>query len=163
MFTCDSKWNQPKTELKRTVKEILFTLLLTVAEMKWNFVLQNVRKKKAHSAKTILDEINACADVSFRMISLWLVFTWQVLLEMEFHFCQNDRREITTIVTLILSLIRNWAVTEMKIFDFTRNENSCKHAPIYNSFSWLMVFIMGIWRLYCPRHLQLFLFLEFNC
>ena len=35
-------------------------------------------KKPAHSAKTSrsgFDEINACADASFRMISFWLVFT----------------------------------------------------------------------------------------
>ena len=67
-------------------------------------------KNPAHSAKTsrsCFDEINACADASFRMISFWLVFTWQLSLEMEFHFCQNDRREITTTVSLIFSYIRN--------------------------------------------------------
>ena len=121
-------------------------------------------KKTAHSAKTChscFDEINACANVSFRMISFRLVFTWQLSLEMELHFCQNDRREITTTVILILSYNRNWPATEMNIFDFTRNENSCKHAPNYNRFSWLVVFIMGIWRPHCPKQVQLLLFFEF--
>ena len=54
--------------------------------------------------------------------------------------------------------VRNLPVTKMIVFDFTWNEISCKHPLTCNSLSWLVVFIMGIWRHHGPEHLQLFLF-----
>ena len=104
---------------------------------------------------------------------VWSHFGWclhnNLSLEMKFHFCQNDRNERMTVVSLILScirswpVIRNWPVTQVKIYDIFRNEISYKHPLTYNSFPWLVVLIKGIWRPHCPKHLQLFLFFEFKC
>ena len=52
----------------------------------------------------------ACADVSFHIVSFWLAFTCILSPEMKFHFCKNDRDEITT----------------RSEFHFSRNEISCK-------------------------------------
>ena len=46
-------------------------------------------RKTDHSVKAshpCLDEINACADVSFRMISLRVVFTWYFITQNEILF-----------------------------------------------------------------------------
>ena len=41
-------------EFKRTIKEILFTLLLILVEMKWNFVLELVWEKPPIQQKLII-------------------------------------------------------------------------------------------------------------
>ena len=152
-------------KFKFTTKEIPFTLLLIVGKMKW-FRFRSGPRKMAHSVKAnhfCFVEVNACADVSFCMSLLQVVFTWQLITWNEISFLSKRCSEITTAMSFILSciknwlVIRNWPVTEMKIFYFTRNEISCKHPLTHNSFSWLVVFIMGIWRHHGPKHLQLFL------
>ena len=72
----EMKSTQDGIETYRKKNPICITFKCGRNEMKFCFA--ECSKKKADSAKTshsCFDEINACADVSFRMISIWLVFT----------------------------------------------------------------------------------------
>ena len=61
-----------------------------------------------------------------------VVFWWHLSPEMNFHFCQNDRNEITPAMSFISgyfqeTVIRYWPGTQLKTFCFTQTEISYKH------------------------------------
>ena len=56
-------------------EKTLFTSLFITGKTKWNFVSGLVRDKRSIQEKPIT-LVCACADVSFHMISIWVVFTW---------------------------------------------------------------------------------------
>ena len=132
------------------------------------FCFQGAPRKTAYSAKanySCFDEINTCADVSFRMISFRVVLTWQYI----------SRNEISCLSKWLqwnnngseFNFVLYQKLTSYKKLTSRWNENIWFH-PKWNLmqtpsniFSWLVVFIMGIWRPHCPKHLQLFLFFEF--
>ena len=67
----------PRRNLNAPQKDPIY-ITFNYARNEIKFCFGDGPKKTAHSAKTshsCFDEINACADVSFRMISFRLVFT----------------------------------------------------------------------------------------
>ena len=82
-------YKKPKVKFQPSIKEILFTLLFFVSEMKWNFVSGAVREKWLIQLKRfilVLMKKNTFADVSFCMISFRVVLTWHFIARNEISF-----------------------------------------------------------------------------
>ena len=117
-------------EFNLTTKEILFTLLLLVGKIKW-FRFRIGPRKTAHSGKanhSCFDEVNACADVCFRMILFRVVFAWQFITQNEISFLskwsqwKNSRNEFHFVLYQKL--------TSYKKLTIHRNENIWFHPEI---------------------------------
>ena len=85
----DPKWDLPEMKFQSTIKEILFTLLFHCGWNEIKFRFGGFPRKTVHSVKCsqlCFDEISACADVSFHMISFLVMFTWYFITQNEISF-----------------------------------------------------------------------------
>lgn len=119
--------------IQPTITEILFTLAFITLLLKWN-------EGSFHSVKTnhfSFDEINACGDVYFHIISFRVLFSRYFVTRNEILFLSKWPQWSNTCneITHGLYQVNTRPGTEMKIFHFARNEISWNHP-----FNWLFYF-----------------------
>ena len=116
-------------KLQTTIKEIMFTLLFTVANR-----FEGGPRKAAHSLKanhSYFDKINTCAVIFFLAISSRVVFTWHFINRNQISFLSkwqewnNNRNEITPAVTV------DWLASRL--------QNNNKMMGAIHSTSWFCV------------------------
>ena len=94
VFTWDPKWNLPEVKFQPTIKGILFTLLFIAGEMKW------ISFRGWSEINGPLSKSQSFLLTHAQMFPfIWFHFSCclhDILSpEVKFHFCQNDRNEIT--------------------------------------------------------------------
>ena len=116
-------------KLQTTIKEIMLTLLFTVANR-----FEGGPRKAAHSLKanhSYFDKISTCAVIFFLAISSRVVFTWHFINRNQISFLpkwqewNNNRNEITPAVTV------DWLASRL--------QNSNKMMGAIHSTSWFCV------------------------
>ena len=83
---------RPEMKFQPNIKKMLFILLFTVGEIKWNLVSGVVQENGPfHKVNHFcFDEMNACADVSFRIISFRIVSTWHFIIQNKTSFLSKS-------------------------------------------------------------------------